>query len=794
MIRSHSLSTLVLGLGLLAPPLAAQVDGNGSGHGTWPVDPTTMPRPSLAAHRIDGGIRIDGHLDEPAWAAADSSTSDFIQVQPNPGYPASEPTTIRILYDADALYIGATLYESEPDKLIVPGLEQDFATHDSDIFGIALDTYHDRQNGFLFAINPAGAVWDAQTFNDGRDVAVAWEGIVNVRTSVGADRWTVEMEIPFATLRYNPVAGDQVWGLAFSRRIRHLNEESNWAPTERQHKLYKFSLEGTLTGLRDLQKGRNLWLKPYVLGSRTTGQTLPDAVNHGDGGLDAKWGLTPRMTLDLTANTDFSQVEVDQEQVNLDRFSLFFPEKRDFFLENEGTFAFQDVTIRNYKTGSSPSSFKLFHSRRIGLSPERTPLPIAGGARLTGKVSERTEVGFLEMQTRTDGPSDAPGLYPAENFAVARVKTLLGDASNLGVMFVNRQQTASAGVRDYNRSYGVDGNLTLFDDLVLSAYAAHTDERAPTGNSREAAMFQAAWRDPLWDASVLLKHIGDDFNPGLGFVDRVGVRRLYATVGAHPQVHRERVFEVNPFVEADFYQNLDGSAGEPHAVPVVRGELHGRRDPHAVGRRIATSASSSPRRSPGREVSRRHVRVARGQGQLFPLGEPHAERHVLRHRGRLLRRLAPLPLRQHAPPAQPPPHLRPRGAAQRPGAGGSALRRRRLQRPHPVGAERAHVPHGLRPVQPADQRAHHERPLQPDPRAAVRPLRGVHGAALPRRLGRRRRPGARAHAEGDEALRVLRRGRRRRRFAEVLRGAGGGRRLPVIVSRARAGGVSASPP
>jgi hypothetical protein len=126
-------------------------------------------------------------------------------------------------------------------------------------------------------------------------------------------------------------------------------------------------------------------------------------------------------------------------------------------------------------------------------------------------------------------------------------------------MFVNREQTAGAGERDYNRSYGVDGNLTLFDDLVLSAYAAHTDERAPTGNSREAAMFQAAWRDPLWDASVLLKHVGNDFNPGLGFVDRVGVRRLYATVGAHPEVHRERVFEVNPFVEADFYQNLDGA-------------------------------------------------------------------------------------------------------------------------------------------------------------------------------------------------------------------------------------------
>ncbi len=557
MTPHRPIATLALALALLATPASAQVGGNGDAR--YPVDPTAMPRPSLAAHRIDSEIRIDGRLDEPAWAEADSSTSDFIQVQPNPGYPASEATTIHILYDAHALYVGATLYESEPEKLIVPGLEQDFQTHDSDIFGIALDTYHDKQNGFLFAINPAGAVWDAQTFNDQRDVALAWEGIVSVRTSIGPDRWIVEMEIPFATLRYNPVQGEQVWGLAFSRRIRHLNEESNWAPTERQHKLYKFSLAGTLTGLRDLQKGRNVWVKPYVLGSRTTGQALPEADNQADGGLDAKWGLTPRMTLDMTVNTDFSQVEVDQEQVNLDRFSLFFPEKRDFFLENEGTFAFQDVTIRNYRVGSSAQSFKLFHSRSIGLSPSRTPLPIAGGARLTGKLSDRTEIGFLEMQTRSDGPVDDPRLYPAENFAVARVRTLLGDASNVGVMFVNRQQTAGEGERDYNRSFGVDGNVTLFDDLILSAYAAHTDERSPTGSSRDAGMFQAAWRDPFWDMSLLLKHIGDDFDPGLGFVDRVGVRRLYATVGAHPEIHRRRLFEVNPYVETDFYQNLDGA-------------------------------------------------------------------------------------------------------------------------------------------------------------------------------------------------------------------------------------------
>jgi len=554
MVRSRLVPAVAAGL-LLAPPAWAQALGN---PGTYPVDPTLIPRPSLRAVRVDDPIRVDGHLNEPAWSRADSTSTDFIQVQPSPGYPASERTVVRVLYDEDRLYIGATLYESEPDKLIVPGLEQDFATTDSDILGIGLDTYHDRQNGFLFAVNPAGALWDAQTFNDQRDVVLAWEGVVEVRTSVSDDRWTVEMAIPFSTLRYNPVRGEQVRGLSFSRRIRHLNEESNWAPTERQYKLYKFSLAGTLTGLRDLRSNRNLWVKPYVLGSHLSGAAPTEPGGSGDVGLDVKWGLTPRLTLDLTTRTDFSQVEVDAEQVNLTRFSLFFPEKRDFFLENEGIFSFQDVTIRNYRTGSSPRNFKLYHSRRIGLSPDRTPIDIAGGARLTGKLGDRVEIGLIDMQTRASGALGDEEPFPTENFGVARLTALLGSSSNVGAMFVNREQTGG-GADGYNRSFGVDGTFAMLGKLVVSAYAAHTEEASPTGDSRDAGMLQVAWRGPLWDISFLAKHIGDDFNPGLGFVDRVGVRRYFATVGAHPQVTSVQIFELNPYVDADVYTNLEGT-------------------------------------------------------------------------------------------------------------------------------------------------------------------------------------------------------------------------------------------
>jgi len=538
----------------------------------YPIDPLAMPRPELRAVRTDRAPVIDGRLDDTAWARADSTDGTFIQTQPSPGYPSAERTVIRILYDDRALYVSAVLYDAHPDQLIVPGLEQDYDTHSSDIFAIALDTYHDRSNGFLFAVNPAGAIFDAQTFNDQRDVVRAWEGIVEARTTVNDKGWIVEMAIPFATLRFNPSRADQVWGLNFSRRIRRLNEDSNWAPVPRQFRLYKFSLAGTLVGLRNLPEGRNLWVKPYVMADRMGGLRNGGGSTSGHVGLDAKWGLTPRMTLDLTANTDFSQVEVDAEQVNLTRFSLFFPEKRDFFLENQGTFAFQDVSIRNYRTGSSPRNFKLFHSRRVGLSPERTPLPIGGGARLTGKIGDRIEVGFLEMQTRsTDGgmsraatgspaPVGAPpgALFPAENFGVARVKAHLTGDAELGAMFVNRQQTAGSA-HDYNRAFGLDGNLTLLHNLILSAYVARTDERNPTGDSRTAAMFQAAWRDPLWDVSVLAKHVGEDFNPGMGFVDRRGVRRLFATVGAHPQPHLSHIVEVNPYVDLDVFTNLRGA-------------------------------------------------------------------------------------------------------------------------------------------------------------------------------------------------------------------------------------------
>ena len=513
------------------------------------VDPDTMPRPTLEARRATGPITLDGVLDEADWALADSTRDIFYQSIPNQGAPASERTVVRVLYDDDRLYIGATMYDSRPGALVSAGMEQDFATQDSDIFGFALDTWLDRQNAFLFAVNPAGAVFDAQAFNDQQSVNRAWEGEIEVSTSITDVGWVAEVAVPMTTLRFRATEGEQSWGINFSRRVRRISEDSNWAPLTRQFRIYKMSRAGTLTSLRGLRQGRNLWVKPFVSGVRTDGARASSPGEAVEAGLDLKWGITPQFTLDVTALTDFSQVEVDEQQINLTRFSLFFPEKRDFFLENEGIFAFEDARVRNFRTGSSPRNFSLFHSRRIGLSANREPVPIAGGARLTGRAGGYA-VGVLSMQT-LDDPE-----HPGENFSVLRVRRNVLGTSDIGVMLVNRAGTGSAIAGSYNRSLGVDANLRLAGGrMLLNSYLAVTDEPDAKGD-RTAGLVEVAWRDPLWNASMLLKTVGDDFNPGAGFVARRSVRQGFVTLGAHPQPRIPRVRELNPYLDVNVYTDL----------------------------------------------------------------------------------------------------------------------------------------------------------------------------------------------------------------------------------------------
>ncbi|NJD18327.1 MAG: hypothetical protein FIA95_03465 [Gemmatimonadetes bacterium] len=312
------------------------------------------------------------------------------------------------------------------------------------------------------------------------------------------------------------------------------------------------SRAGTLHGFQDLKGGRNISVKPYFTASDASrALTQSGAGDSGfDGGFDVKWGVTPRLTADATFRTDFSQVEVDQERVNLTRFSLFFPEKRDFFLENAGTFTFGDVTERNVRMGSSLSDFTLFHSRRIGLDAAGHPLPILGGGRLTGQAGG-WNLGLLQMQTRS-GPGRA-----AENFAVARVRRNVLGESDVGAVLINRQATDGSGA--FNRSFGLDANLHFLGKLFLNTYLAGTDRIGATEGDAWAGRVSAAWRDRLWDVSAFAKQVGEAFDPGVGFVRRRGIRETYATVGAHPTPDLPEVQELNPYGEVSRITDPSGA-------------------------------------------------------------------------------------------------------------------------------------------------------------------------------------------------------------------------------------------
>ena len=518
----------------------------------WPIDPATYPRPTHPATRATGLIIIDGRPDEAVWAEAPPITR-FIQSRPDVGYLATQQTIVRVLYDNDAIYISAICFDDEPDNLTVTSLERDFPPLDSDVFSFVLDPNLDRRNAFLFYINPHGAYGDAQAFDDNRVLNYAWDGVAQVETQLTDFGWTVEIAIPLTTLRFEGAEGIQDWGFNAQRRVRRINESSTWSPLDRREYQPKVSRAGTLTGFEGLEQGRNLRVEPYVRGS--VGLGSDEGAGTGDevdGGFDLKYGLTSSLTLDATYRTDFSHVEVDQLQVNLTRFPLFFPERRNFFIENSGIFDFGDSTLREYRLSVSARDLTLFHTRRIGLSSTGDVIPMAGGARLTGSVGP-LELGALTMRT------EATAGRTAENFGVLRVRRRLLGASNVGLMVTHRNHVGDDGQPVHNRALGVDANFNLMDGLLLSSYVATTEGSGLEGDleDRMAVRVAAGWRDRFWNTSVLYRRLGADFDPGLGFVRRRGINHYYATVGVHPSVEGFALQEVNPYVEIDYFTDLE---------------------------------------------------------------------------------------------------------------------------------------------------------------------------------------------------------------------------------------------
>ena len=463
---------------------------------------------------------IDGRLNDPAWLDVPPITG-FIQRELHEGAPVTERTEVRIITDGQALYIGAWLYDSNP-AAIVPGEKvRDGDISKSDYFGIMVDTYHDRQNGFVFTTTPAGIEYDAQVVSEGEGGGIQlpgqtrvmagslggfnlnWDGTWTVATSRDSAGWYAEFRIPFTTLRYG--AGErQSWGLNLVRSIRRKNEEAFWSFIPRQFSLMKISRAGTLEGIR--VPSRRVWtVTPYALTGMERNFVLDTAArSRSDVGGEIKYGVTPSLTLDLTYNTDFAQVEVDEQRTNLTRFPLFFPEKRPFFLENAGIFS-----------AGTPQAVDLFFTRRIGIDSLGQPVPIVGGGRITGRVGDFT-VGALQIFTQHQG------------YSVARVSRELAARSRIGVIAVQRLATGNTG--DWNRVYGVDGRVGIRDAWTIDWWGAASSAPGPDG---DAAAYSArlGYETGSWSNLARVIQVGSGFDPQVGFLNRRGGYRFYeATV------------------------------------------------------------------------------------------------------------------------------------------------------------------------------------------------------------------------------------------------------------------------
>ena len=449
---------------------------------------------------------IDGVLDDRVWQSATPLT-DFIQAEPFEGQPASESTDVRIVYDDEAIYIGVALHDSDPAQIVTTDTRRDAGLGDMDSFQIIFDTYRDKQNGFVFGTNAAGIQYDAQVRSQG-NASSSWDGSWDVKTNVTETGWTAEFRIPLRTLRYGPAP--QTWGLNLFRNIQRHRERTYWAPLAQTYNLGRLSSAGELRGL-NLQTPRNFKVLPYAVSSANRNFTPGASTDlDGDVGFDAKFGITPSLNLDATYNTDFAQVEVDTQQINLTRFNLRFPEKRPFFLENSGLF-----------TIGKGQELDLFFSRSIGLDDNGALVPIKGGARLSGKANG-FNVGALNMQTG-DVRSN-----PANNFSVLRVSRELPSRSGVGAMFVNRTATGSlARTDDWNRTWGADARLGLGEHFTTSGFAARTETPGLTGRDY-AYNVDSGWDDGQHRAAFQYGVTGEDFNPEVGFLENEdGYRRIY---------------------------------------------------------------------------------------------------------------------------------------------------------------------------------------------------------------------------------------------------------------------------
>jgi len=515
----------------------------------------TKPQASLRtaqAFRVDRAPRLDGTLNDPLWREATPITG-FLQREPFEGQEPTERTEVRVLYTRSAVFFGVTCFDSNPGGIVATELRRDVSQELDDYFEIVIDSAHDHRNAYVFQINPLGTQRDAliteeqRTDSNSGDGDSGWDGVWTSEARISEDGWTLTAGIPFATLNFMQ-SSDVIWGINFKRFIRRKNEEDLWSGWKRMFGSARISQAGELQGISDIGSGRLFIVKPYALtgfshfpqDAAGTGLTPGWSALH-TGGVDVKLGLRSNLVANFTVNTDFADADVDTQQFNLTPYKLFFPEKRQFFLENAGVFSFP----------LEGESDLLFFSRQIGIDPVTgEQVPINAGAKVTGSLGQ-FELGLMDVNTRTSGPN------PWANFAVARTKYALWSGSYIGLMGIDKRSGSTTD--SFNQSSGADTRLVFFRNLVVNGFASQTRTQGfSSGQSDLGAGFsyETSWFESFYDH----RKIGPNFNPEVGFVERTDCicDFMDAALKPRPKVRglRELSFEGFLFHAPDTHHGL----------------------------------------------------------------------------------------------------------------------------------------------------------------------------------------------------------------------------------------------
>ncbi len=486
-------------------------------------------RVTVRAIRLPESLQVDGKLEESVYRTV-PSMSGFIQQEPRAGEPATEETEVWVFFDEDNIYVSARCWDSHPERMVANEMRRDnFNLYMNENFAVIFDTFHDRRNGFLFFTNPLGGLYDAQV-TDERNINSDWNTVWEVKTGRFPQGWSLEMAFPFKSLRYKAGAS-QVWGINFRRLVRWKNEKSHLAPIPvayRRNGIIKLSFAAAIVGIEPPDRSLNLELKPYAAAGLRTDLTADNPYSDdfdGDVGFDAKYGVTRGITFDFTYNTDFAQVEIDEQQVNLSRFSLFFPEKREFFLEGQGIFNFGGRESRDF-FGEQSDMPIMFYSRRIGFQDDYS-VPINAGGRLTGRSGAYT-VGALAMQSG----EVIDGEIPTTNFGIARVKRDFFRRSSIG--FIGTYRSDALEAVGSSSTFGVDANFSFLENLHINTYWAKTSTPDLVGED-ESYMGSFRWGNDLFAVDLQHLVVGENFNPEVGYLRREDMRKNYGKFTVSPR-------------------------------------------------------------------------------------------------------------------------------------------------------------------------------------------------------------------------------------------------------------------